>query len=80
MQNLDYGLGTMKTKLPIETAAEFLGLSVSQVEDLKHRMQTVRSEDNGYGRVVVDFKRRQVWKISHQIDGEPVTFRGEDST
>lgn len=68
---------TEKTKLPIEIAADWLGVTVSQAEDLRHRMKTVSSEDNGYGRVIIDFKRRLVWKISHQIDGEPVTFREE---
>ena len=67
----------MKIKLPIETSAEFLEMTVSQVEELRHRLSILNSDDIGFESLHIDIKRYQVYRMSHLVEGKLTTFQDD---
>lgn len=61
-----------------EVVSEWLGMTVPQCEELRYRLNLLRSAEEGYGSVRIDVRRSQVYRMSHQVDGKPVVFREEE--
>jgi len=57
-----------------QIVADWLGMTVEQAEELKSRLETLRTDNGGFGTVRVDVKRWQVYRISHVVEGKPVVF------
>ena len=54
-----------------QIVADWLGMTVEQAEELKFRIQELKSDSGGFGTVKIDIKRWQVYRISHVIEGRP---------
>jgi hypothetical protein len=57
-----------------QIVASWLGMTVEQAEELKNRLEILRTDNGGFGTVRIDVKRWQVYRISHVVDGKPVVF------
>ncbi|PKN85595.1 MAG: hypothetical protein CVU46_10520 [Chloroflexi bacterium HGW-Chloroflexi-8] len=55
--------------------AEWLDMTVSQIEELRVRLNLLRADDCGWGSLTIDVRRRQVYRISHLVEGKPVVFK-----
>ena len=54
-----------------QIVADWLGMTVEQAEELKFRIQELKSDSGGFGAVKIDIKKWQVYRISHVIEGRP---------
>lgn len=61
-----------------DIVAAWLGMSVDQVEELRRRLDFLRTNDENYGYLRIDIKKGQVFKFSHTIDGKPTFFKDEN--
>lgn len=58
--------------------ADWLGLTVDQAEDLKHRLEILKMDNGGFGTLRIDIRRWVVYRISHVVEGKPSVFRDEE--
>lgn len=66
-----------------QIVANWLGMTVEQAEELKSRLEILKTDNGGFGSLRVDVKRWQVYRISHVVEGKPVVFsegKGENKT
>jgi hypothetical protein len=54
--------------------AGWLGMTVEQAEELKNRLEILKTDTGGFGSLRIDVKRWQVYRISHVVEGKPVVF------
>lgn len=54
--------------------AGWLGMTVEQAEELKHRLEILVADNGGFGSLRIDVKRWQVYRISHVVEGKPSVF------
>jgi len=57
-----------------QIVANWLGMTVEQAEELKSRLEILKTDNGGFGSLRVDVKRWQVYRISHVVEGKPVVF------
>lgn len=55
--------------------ADYFDMSEAQVEELRSRLNILRADDCGWGSLTIDVRRRQVYRISHLVEGKPVVFK-----
>lgn len=55
--------------------ADYFDMTPSQVEELRLRLNILRADDCGWGSLTIDVRRRQVYRISHLVEGKPVVFK-----
>jgi len=61
-----------------QIVANWLGMTVEQAEELKSRLEILKTDNGGFGSLRIDVKRWQVYRISHVVEGKPVVFRDEE--
>ncbi len=71
-------LGRWQKMDEAQIVAEWLGMTAEQAEELKQRLQVLKTDNGGFGTVRIDVKRWQVYRISHVVEGKPVVFRDEE--
>lgn len=54
--------------------AGWLGMTVEQAEELKNRLEILKTDTGGFGSLRIDVKRWQVYRISHVVEGKPSVF------
>jgi len=54
--------------------AGWLGMTVEQAEELKNRLEILKTDTGGFGPLRIEVKRWQVYRISHVVEGQPVVF------
>jgi hypothetical protein len=57
-----------------EIVANWLGMTVDQAEELKHRLEILIADNGGFGSLRIDVKRWHVYRISHVVEGKPSVF------
>ena len=57
-----------------QIVANWLGMTVEQAEELKSRLEILKTDNGGFGSLRIDVKRWQVYRISHVVEGKPVVF------
>ena len=57
-----------------QIVANWLGMTVEQAEELKSRLEILKTDNGGFGSLMIDVKRWQVYRISHVVEGKPVVF------
>lgn len=60
----------------IDLVATWLGMMPDQVLELKKRLVAVRfDKEGGFGTVVVEYRKKAVFRIIHQIQGKPTVYK-----
>jgi len=61
-----------------QIVANWLGMTVEQAEELRRRLDILKTSEEIYGYIRIDIKKGQVYKFSHTIDGKPLFFRDDN--
>lgn len=62
----------------VEIVSEFLEITPDQALELRKRIKAVtdvEDDDGGFGDVWMEFRRRKLFRMSHKLDGKPITFK-----
>lgn len=67
----------MSAEVP-EVVSEWLGMTVPQCEELRYRLNLLRSTNSGYGTVLIEVRKYRVKQVNHLERGKPADYGEEE--